>query len=241
MQGSGMTPGVVAERRPLPPAAILILHPSGQRSRVPLEPVPFTIGRHADNSLVLRDNRTSRSHARIVEENGNYVIEDLNSRHGTWVNGERVARHSLRNSDRIEFGVRESYQLTFSLETGEIHRILDQITGTSHAEDADKNNLTKLRSLVEVARALQNSLSTHEVLTAVVDAALAVTGCERGFLMLRRDPELEIDARTPRIATRSTAADLKRKGGENEIRTAICGGNPSSCDPRLRVRTAERR
>ena len=45
---------------------------------------------------------------------------------------------------------------------------------------------------MEVARALQNSLSTQEVLTAVVDAALAVTGCERGFLMLRKEPELEV-------------------------------------------------
>ena len=54
------------------------------------------------------------------------------------------------------------------------------------------NNLAKLRSLVEVARALQNSLSTQEVLTAVVDAALAVPACERGFLLLRKDAELEV-------------------------------------------------
>ena len=39
---------------------------------------------------------------------------------------------------------------------------------------------------MEVARALQNSLSTNEVLITVVDAALSVTGCDRGFLMLRR-------------------------------------------------------
>src|SRR5580658_313834 len=87
----------------LPPAALLVLHPSGQRTRVVLEPLPFLIGRHADNHLVLRDNRASRSHARIVAENGTYVVEDLNSRHGTWINGERVARHTLRNSDLIEF------------------------------------------------------------------------------------------------------------------------------------------
>jgi phosphoserine phosphatase RsbU/P len=197
-----------AETRPLPPAVIHVLHPSGQRSRVPLEPIPFSIGRHADNSLVLRDNRTSRVHARIIGENGNYVVEDLNSRHGTWVNGERVARHTLRNSDRIEFGVRESYQLTFSIESGEIHRILDQITMSSRSE-ADQNNLSKLRSLVEVARAVQNSLSTHEVLTAVVDAALTVTGCERGFLMLRKEPELEVAVARDNAGKALEAGDLR--------------------------------
>jgi len=208
VNAGGASPTGTTETRSLPPATILILHPSGQRSRVPLEPIPFSIGRHADNSLVIRDNRTSRGHARIVGENGAYVIEDLNSRHGTWVNGERVARRVLRNSDLIEFGVRESYQLTFTVETGEIHRILDQITVNSDSE-ADKNNLTKLRSLVEVARALQNSLSTQEVLTAVVDAALAVTGCERGFLMLRKEPELDVVVARDRSGKALEANDLR--------------------------------
>ena len=173
-------------------AALIVLHPSGQRARVEIDPLPFLIGRHADNHLVLRDNRASRNHARIFVEDTSYFIEDLNSRHGTWVNGERIARRMLHNSDRIDFGVRESYQLTFTAGHTEIHRILDQISSTSRSGSMNANNLEKLRSLVEVARALQNSLSTQEVLTAVVDAALSVTGCERGFLMLRRDPELEI-------------------------------------------------
>jgi pSer/pThr/pTyr-binding forkhead associated (FHA) protein len=94
-------------------AALLVLHPSGQRTRVSIDSTPFLIGRHADNHLVLRDNRASRNHARILAEGGAYFVEDLNSRHGTWVNGERVARRALHNSDRIDFGVRESYQLTF--------------------------------------------------------------------------------------------------------------------------------
>src|SRR5579864_2722069 len=173
-------------------AALIVLHPSGSRTRQEIDPLPFSIGRHADNHLILRDNRASRNHARIVFEHGAYQIEDLNSRHGTWVNGERVARRVLHNSDRIDFGVRESYQLTFTLGHGEITRILDQISSTSKSDAHGAPNLQKLRSLVEVARALQNALSTQEVLTAVVDAALSVTGCERGFLMLRKDPELEI-------------------------------------------------
>jgi serine phosphatase RsbU (regulator of sigma subunit) len=170
-----------------PPAVLLVLEPSGQRHRAALETVPFTIGRQAGSSLVLRDNRASRNHCQILFENGSYVVEDLNSRHGTWVNGIQVARHVLRNSDRIEFGIRDSYQITFSLEKQEIQRLLEQFSSTSKSgeETGKAKDLIKLRSLMEVARALQNSLSIQEVLTAVVDAALTVTGCERGFLMLR--------------------------------------------------------
>jgi sigma-B regulation protein RsbU (phosphoserine phosphatase) len=191
------------------PAALLVLNPSGQRTRVPLEPLPFTFGRHADNNLVLRDNRVSRNHARIFFENGHYVVEDLSSRHGTWVNGERVARHVLHNSDRIDFGVRESYQLTFTVERAEINRILEQFSTSSHSVGLEANNLAKLRSLMEVARALQNSLSTQEVLTAVVDAALAVTGCERGFLMLRKTADLEVTVARDRAGQPLPPEDLR--------------------------------
>jgi len=57
-------------RTSLPPAALLVLSPSGQRTRVPLSPLPFLLGRQPENNLVLRDNRASRQHARIVSENG---------------------------------------------------------------------------------------------------------------------------------------------------------------------------
>jgi serine phosphatase RsbU (regulator of sigma subunit) len=171
--------------------ALVVINPSGNRNRVPLEPVPFLIGRQADNHLVLRDNRASRNHARIIADNGDYFVEDLNSRHGVFVNGERVQqRRQLSNSDRIDFGFQDSYRLVFTLEEDQIHRILDQISAPPSSAGA--GNLTKLRALVEVARALQNSLSTKDVLTSVVDAALAVTGAERGFLLLKKESELEV-------------------------------------------------
>ena len=176
----------------LPAAAILVAGPSGPRTRVLIDTLPFVIGRHADCNLVLRDNRASRAHCRIIAEGSHYLIEDLNSRHGTWVNGNRVARHVLRSSDLIEIGVRDSYQLTFVPEGAELNRILDHFSTTSREGQQGASAMAKLRSLMEVARALQQSLSTHEVLTAVVDGALTVTGCERGFLFLREGEALNI-------------------------------------------------
>src|SRR5579863_706502 len=204
-------PGPADDR---PRAALLVLSPSGQRSRAALDSLPFSIGRQADNHLVLRDNRASRRHCQIVFENGAYVVEDLNSRHGTWVNGERAARRVLRNSDRIDFGVQDSYQLTITFDKDDIHRLLDQFSSTSHpGGEAGGGDLAKLRSLVEVARALQNSLSTHEVLTAVVDAGLAVTGCERGFLLLRKphdkDADLDVSVARDRFGKALEASDLR--------------------------------
>ena len=71
-----------------------MVDPNGHRKRVPVDPIPFLIGRQPENHLILRDSRVSRSHARIVVENGAYVLEDNGSRHGTFVNGKRD--HSAR-------------------------------------------------------------------------------------------------------------------------------------------------
>ena len=168
--------------------AIEVVSSSGLRSRVALAPLPFHIGRQRENHLVLRDNRISRSHARIISENGEYVIEDLESRQGVFVNGCRITRQKLASSDQIDFGLPDSYRLVFSLEADEIHSALDHLS----SQGTGSSNLTKLRSLVEVARALQSSLSVNDVLAAVVDAALAVTGAERGFLLLKNGDELDV-------------------------------------------------
>ncbi len=190
------------------PALLIVINPSGNRSRIPIEPLPFLIGRNAENHLVLRDNRISRSHARIFSENGDYVIENVNSRHGVWINGQRVDRHVLRDSDKIEFGFPDSYKLTFSFEEQEMSRIMDQLT-PSGVVTGGTSNLGKLRALVEVARALQSSLSTEDVLISVVDAALAVTGAERGFLLQRRGNELDMSVARDRRGTPLAKDDLK--------------------------------
>src|SRR5215471_13495616 len=98
---------------PAKPAALLVTDPSGHRSTVTIQTLPFRIGRQADNQFVVRDNRASRVHASIFSEQGDYWIEDLNSSRGTYVNGVRVQRQRLADSDKIEFGSADSYQLTF--------------------------------------------------------------------------------------------------------------------------------
>jgi phosphoserine phosphatase RsbU/P len=185
--------------------ALAVINPSGNRSRLAITPLPFLIGRQGDNHLVLRDNRASRSHARIVAEDGEYYIEDLKSRHGVFVNGQQVTRHKLSDSDHIDFGFQDSYRLVFTLEEDELRRFMGQMAGPA---GTGASNLSKLRSLVEVARALQSSLSTNDVLAAVVDAALSVTGAERGFLLLQNGDDLEVTVARDRRGMPLDTSDL---------------------------------
>lgn len=63
------------------------------------------IGRSQKNEIVLNDPYISNEHVRIWQSGGVYLLEDLGSKNGTFLNGERIAHpFTLRNGDRISFG-----------------------------------------------------------------------------------------------------------------------------------------
>jgi hypothetical protein len=65
----------------------------------------LTIGRGKENKLVLEDNEISRKHAVIEPTSAGWLIKDLNSTNGTWLNGVRITNAViLKAGDRLEFG-----------------------------------------------------------------------------------------------------------------------------------------
>ncbi len=65
---------------------------------------PFRIGRHPDNDLQLTDRNISRFHAIIEPKQEGFLLRDLGSRNGTFVNGHRVEEAWLRAGDQIRVG-----------------------------------------------------------------------------------------------------------------------------------------
>jgi two-component system, NtrC family, sensor kinase len=63
-----------------------------------------SFGREPANTMVLQDQRVSRLHARLSWTEQGWLLEDLQSRNGTYVNGERIASRLLRNGDQIQLG-----------------------------------------------------------------------------------------------------------------------------------------
>ena len=63
-----------------------------------------TLGRAAQNTLVLADSHVSRFHARIDLEEHGFILVDMDSTNGTFVGGRRVQRHPLDSGDRIQLG-----------------------------------------------------------------------------------------------------------------------------------------
>lgn len=66
---------------------------------------PQTIGRSANNGIVINDAEISRRHAQITPKSDGYVLEDLGSTNGSFINGMRLNQPTtLKHGDSVEFG-----------------------------------------------------------------------------------------------------------------------------------------
>jgi serine phosphatase RsbU (regulator of sigma subunit)/pSer/pThr/pTyr-binding forkhead associated (FHA) protein len=181
---------------------LIVIEPTGTRHEISIGASPFRIGRQAGNELTLRDGRISREQARIVTADGVSVLEDMGSRHGTFVNGEKIVQRELQPNDKIDFGMADSYRLVFIGEGATLEELVERVEAPVPTHSGSRE-LYHLGVLLEVARTLGTGLSLEDVLTAVVDAAIQVTHTERAVLLLA-SPSGELNMVVARDAQRGT-------------------------------------
>src|SRR5438067_12508058 len=85
----------------------------GDKRELPFLKSSYSICRKTEKDLMIPDPRVSRDHAMLVREGMDTYVLDQNSRHGTFVNGEKIERRRLTKGDRIEFGVRGDNYILF--------------------------------------------------------------------------------------------------------------------------------
>lgn len=100
--------GVRAENDNLPPNAFFVIE--GVKI-YPLVKAIISIGRSLENDLVIDDLRISRNHAQLRAISGQYVLFDLKSTRGTFINGRRITQAVLYPHDTISLG---DVNLTFN-------------------------------------------------------------------------------------------------------------------------------
>jgi sigma-B regulation protein RsbU (phosphoserine phosphatase) len=156
----------------------------GTQREIEITRTPFTLGRQSDNDLVLLDSRISRRHARIVQGEAGYVIEDLGSRHGIFVNNERVQSAPLKSGDQISLGVADSYTLSFAVEPAVLPSLLEKFEAATASATPQLHHLSLL---LQMAQILHRAPALEEVLITLVDSALQLANAERGLLFLREE------------------------------------------------------
>lgn len=150
---------------------------------ITLERFPFLIGRAEQCDLMLPQSYISRNHAKITLDGREVILEDTNSSHGTFVNGERITRHRLRPLDVVRLGSLGGPQLRLNSDDRQHSAnltMLAQMQGIQeHASD-----LEKLRWFLEAARDLNSAGGVDRVLASLLESTLALAKVERGYVFL---------------------------------------------------------
>lgn len=191
------------------------------------------LGRHPDCDIVLDLGPVSRQHARVLQVGGEYYIEDLHSRNGTFVNDQRVeGRRRLAENDQIRIcdivfsfhhetppagrGERtEASDSVVVVDDAAVGRgstviskleVLTSSTGAHVRVGAE----VKLRALVDIGRSLARAVRLEEVLPKLLDNLFTIfIQADRGFVLLR-------DKNTGRMIPK--AVKSRRPDDSDEIR-----------------------
>lgn len=91
-------------------ASLVVRRGPNAGSRFQLDNTVTTIGRDPGSTIFLDDVTVSRRHAEVSAEDGAYVVRDVGSLNGTYVNRERVERARLSHGDELQIG---TFKLSF--------------------------------------------------------------------------------------------------------------------------------
>ena len=166
----------------------LVFVQGSEQKNIVLNRVPFTVGRKVDKDLVIPDPRVSRDHAQILQEGLDFFVVDLGSKHGTFVNGERIQRQKLARGDRLEFGARDSAYVLFNpahATSNTAREFLSQLSAKPIKPDATE--LETLRLFLEAARKLNTAGVLDEILITMLDVTLELTKAERAYVFLKEE------------------------------------------------------
>ena len=156
---------------------------------------PVVIGRQTGASLRIRNAAVSRRHAVIEKDGDKYVIADLDSRNGTFVNNMQVTRCELHHGDRVQIG--ES-QFFFLLEEGEepaqtseIRFDESQLLGGPAVRmtysDAIYVMARDLSALLKISTTINAIRGVDELQRALLQLLFEVVPARRGAILLMTD------------------------------------------------------
>ncbi|HEY7368914.1 MAG TPA: SpoIIE family protein phosphatase [Thermoanaerobaculia bacterium] len=194
--------------------------PGMAAQKVPLDRPVTTVGRSSMNDIPVSDKMLSRQHARIVKDgDGGLTVEDLGSRNGTFVNGEKVVgRLPLRSGDRITLG-----SVTLKVESESTTRVrieeavgdpldntilkasaelLRQPTQTDPRLPAEQLSrlIDSLRVVNELTIRMLSDVTVEDLLNFLLDKVFETLHPDRAVVLLKQGPDQQLTPAVVRVA-----------------------------------------
>jgi phosphoserine phosphatase RsbU/P len=183
----------------MPPPYLKWNGPEGREVTYTLTADQVLIGRKSDADIVLPSPYVSRQHARLVKEGQGYLLVDLKSTHGTYVNGHRIEQRKLEIGDRIGLGQdrlellylaqpANTTRVEFPAEGDDFEKSFIQLASILPAESSD---LEQISSILDFQYQWEKSFSSEKTFQQILQSALKISGAERGFVLLKNEEEFE--------------------------------------------------
>jgi two-component system, NtrC family, sensor kinase len=182
---------------------LLVLQGPDKGRRFELPDAPVLIGRES-RQLPITDNTVSRRHAELLPDDGNWILKDMGSSNGSYVNGTRVNnRYSLKLGDQIRVGrtlmvfgaqpgVNRSSGGNVALagvEVGMDSSIMHTVTSADDSmvlavPEPAAVAMTNLKILYQLGAALGSSFGIDQVMEVVMDLVFEHVKADRGIIFL---------------------------------------------------------
>jgi phosphoserine phosphatase RsbU/P len=208
--------GFVAPSPTTEPTALLIRNVDGNTVTVPLDRDRISLGRSSANELCYPDDSgLSRQHLAFTRTDGAWFVEDLGSKNGTQLNGQRIdqkvpfrtgarvsaghliiefAEHAPSMSNTVVF---VDHGESFSSSSTTVVQSLDAVIGTQ-AYDPNKTQIMQgnpqMHALIRAGRELASHRPLAELFTVILDLSVDAVCAGRGVLMTLENGALEVRA-----------------------------------------------
>jgi pSer/pThr/pTyr-binding forkhead associated (FHA) protein len=188
----------------------LTLYPSEGVSRhyVLDEDRSSRIGRDPSSDILLEDPRVSASHAMIRRSESEWLLADIGSKNGTFVNAARVTEMAVRDGDWLSLG-------------GLLARF--ELVSEQQVANLGGERERRIQTFSEARRILEANREPGTLLIKLLDSVLELTGAERGCLLLFR-PEGGLSAEVVAGFSGACLLDKRFEGSFGAIERALATG-----------------
>ncbi|TSC31955.1 FHA domain-containing protein [Corallococcus sp. Z5C101001] len=210
----------------------MLVYNPGQSDELtyPLGDATITIGRADDQAICIPHRSLSRQHARIESADGRFIVTDLQSKNGTFVNGVQIRRKELRPGDTLTLGElvflltrdpppgvapgrpgepsgasdEPRPQLTRALTRVPLKTLVQAVSGqeptAEEAASAARRARERMRLLQEVAKLLSVTDDLDALPGRVLDLAFQILPVDRGVILLLDEGSGKLEPRVSKTA-----------------------------------------
>ncbi|MCA9320561.1 MAG: sigma 54-interacting transcriptional regulator [Planctomycetes bacterium] len=195
-----------------------------------------TFGRARECTVTIDDVALSRTHCQFEIEGAGCFVRDLNSRNGSFIDGERVLRVELQSGQQVQvgqalitfLGIEDTRGLTTAAPRAPTERWTARLFSRRGSQaraslPSDREDeVERLRRVLGINRRIASELEPERVLASILDAAVDLVDAERGFLVTVEKDRLFIpvardfwqkDIPAPAFeVSRSVALEVVRRG-----------------------------